>query len=348
VNALHDRDRRVERLLRQWLKTPRRTAPAACLDAETIAAWVDGGLSGDALAMARSHAGDCARCQALLGALARTESSVAQPAPAPRRWLWWALPLTAGATAVALWVAVPADRGAPATPPPAAQEQAADVGTPAPASLDTPPPAAARPREKEERVTDAQKAPPDRDLARTDGSRKDARLETDRLAAAQEAAGRITPVSRDRAAAQSREAPAAPPETALEAGNRANARSAAPLAATTSTAAIVVVSPDPSVRWRLLGPLVEHSTNGGSTWAAVLSGAPAELTAGSAPSTTICWVVGRGGGVLRSTDGRSFSRVPFPEMIDLSAVRATDARTASVTAADGRVFSTTDGGATWH
>jgi photosystem II stability/assembly factor-like uncharacterized protein len=35
-------------------------------------------------------------------------------------------------------------------------------------------------------------------------------------------------------------------------------------------------------------------------------------------------------------------------MTDLSAVKATDARSASVSTVDGRTFSTTDGGATWR
>jgi len=39
--------------------------------------------------------------------------------------------------------------------------------------------------------------------------------------------------------------------------------------------------------------------------------------------------------------------VAFPEVTDLSAIQATDARNASVSTADGRTFSTTDGGATW-
>ena len=37
----------------------------------------------------------------------------------------------------------------------------------------------------------------------------------------------------------------------------------------------------------------------------------------------------------------------FPEKVDLVAVQATDAKTATVTTSDGRRFSTTDGGATW-
>jgi hypothetical protein len=43
----------------------------------------------------------------------------------------------------------------------------------------------------------------------------------------------------------------------------------------------------------------------------------------------------------------SWRRVGFPEPIDLTAVRATDARTATVTTVDGRSFATTDGGGTW-
>jgi photosystem II stability/assembly factor-like uncharacterized protein len=61
----------------------------------------------------------------------------------------------------------------------------------------------------------------------------------------------------------------------------------------------------------------------------------------------VCWLVGRAGLVLLTTDGVRFERVKFPETSDLSAIRATNARQASITTADGRVFVTADGGATW-
>jgi photosystem II stability/assembly factor-like uncharacterized protein len=51
--------------------------------------------------------------------------------------------------------------------------------------------------------------------------------------------------------------------------------------------------------------------------------------------------------ILLSLDGGPFSRVPFPEMTDLSAIKATDGRSASVITIDGRTFSTADAGATW-
>ena len=71
------------------------------------------------------------------------------------------------------------------------------------------------------------------------------------------------------------------------------------------------------------------------------------LTAGASPAPSVCWLVGPGGTVIVSTDGRSWRRLPFPEPAPLASVRATDDKIAQVTAADGRTFSTTDGGLTW-
>ena len=123
-------------------------------------------------------------------------------------------------------------------------------------------------------------------------------------------------------------------------------RAAAPAAGATPP---VIVSPDPSVRWRIAGSVVERSTDGGSTWETASIGVTADLTAGAAPSASVCWLVGRAGVVLLTTDGRTWRQVAFPEMTDLSGVHATDAsgREASVSTADGRTFSTTDGGVTW-
>jgi photosystem II stability/assembly factor-like uncharacterized protein len=96
------------------------------------------------------------------------------------------------------------------------------------------------------------------------------------------------------------------------------------------------------------GTTVERSTDGGVTWQSQSTGAPVRLTAGVAPSSTTCWLVGAGGVVLVSQDGQRWQRVAFPEAIDLTAIRAINGSNATVTAADGRVFSTTDGGKTWQ
>jgi photosystem II stability/assembly factor-like uncharacterized protein len=109
-----------------------------------------------------------------------------------------------------------------------------------------------------------------------------------------------------------------------------------------------IASPDPSFRWRLgAAGVVEHSADGGSTWEVLPTGVVADLTAGMSPSPSVCWLVGRAGTVLLSIDGRRWQRVTFPEATDLVAVQARDARTATVTTADGRTFRTADGGASW-
>jgi photosystem II stability/assembly factor-like uncharacterized protein len=101
------------------------------------------------------------------------------------------------------------------------------------------------------------------------------------------------------------------------------------------------------VQWRVNGALVERTTDGGSTWAAGGSVPVGAITSGSAPSATVCWLVGREGTVLRTTDGINWQRVNFPEQVDLVAVGAVSAQTATVTAADGRVFATANGGQSW-
>ncbi len=51
--------------------------------------------------------------------------------------------------------------------------------------------------------------------------------------------------------------------------------------------------------------------------------------------------------MLLTVDGEHWERRPFPSSIDLAGVRATDARSATVTTRDGRRFQTTDAGLTW-
>jgi photosynthesis system II assembly factor YCF48-like protein len=111
----------------------------------------------------------------------------------------------------------------------------------------------------------------------------------------------------------------------------------------------LITSPDPSVQWRL-GPAgsIEHSEDGGKTWAGQFADVNVKLLAGSAPTTKICWIVGSMGTVLRTTDGERWEKVTAPATVDLVGVQARDAKSAEVTAADGRKFSTEDGGKTWR
>ncbi len=100
--------------------------------------------------------------------------------------------------------------------------------------------------------------------------------------------------------------------------------------------------------WRFdPGARILGSTDEGRTWQLQHPG-PGELTAGSAASAAICWAVGAEGLVLRTTDGRTWETVPFPERLDLVAISATSARHATVHDRNGRRFTTDDGGATWR
>ncbi len=158
------------------------------------------------------------------------------------------------------------------------------------------------------------------------------------------------------------QAPPPPRQQALEErvvvadspGSRVAARrdAAAPAesASFRSGAAVLEIrTPDPAVRWRVVdGRLVQRSLDAGATWVDQdRADEGVSLTAGVAPSTTACWLVGRAGAIVRTIDGRAWQRVRFPEPLDFTAVVAGDARTATVTAADGRQFATTDGGTTW-
>jgi len=324
-----DRDRGVEQLLRRSLRDGAATSrPELCLDAETLAAWVERDLTAAESAVAEAHVSQCSRCQATVAALVRATPAIETHAPWWRRgWVVGSLvPLTAGAIAIAVWIAAPDEaRRAPADRQEA--QRPLPAATPAPTPSATvqpqPPPALA-----------------DRAAARASEARSEAPR---RLREAKEEADKSA--RRDQATA----APAAPPPAATDAlrAQVSTAREARTLSKQ-AFAAREIASPDPSVRWRL-GPSgsIEHSTNGGATWEALSSGASEDLTGGSAPSPTIVWVVGRNGTVLLSTDGRRWQRVAFPDRADLVAVRADDALNATVTTADGRTFRTSDSGRTW-
>ena len=75
----------------------------------------------------------------------------------------------------------------------------------------------------------------------------------------------------------------------------------------------MIGTPPASVMWRIQPRgMIERSSDGGATWQAQLTDEDVELSAGSAPTTTVCWVVGRRGVVLLTTDGQTWTRVTPP------------------------------------
>src|SRR5579871_167244 len=109
-----------------------------------------------------------------------------------------------------------------------------------------------------------------------------------------------------------------------------------------------ITSPDGSVRWEFgTGGLIERFVSTGMTSVRV-PGVTADLTAGSAPSATVCWIVGRGGTILRTVDGTQWEKVNSPTSLDFTAVVAQGADAAIVTAQDSSRWATSDGGSTWR
>jgi hypothetical protein len=330
-----------------WLGTMlrRQTATVSedCLDAETLAAWADGGLDAKAAASVELHASSCSRCMAVLATLERT----APIAPVTETWTLarvfrWVAPLAAAATAVAIWVAVP-------EPPIAPVEStiSQDLGSsqqvpvPVPGSGSNTEPGTAntelgtRNPEPGTRNAEPQASPEFRDDLRRERASGQAAgavaapaAPADRYAPEREmGAPAAGPVAADeQLAAPTATAPppaaaapkaAAPPPPAAPAPRAfaadASTESATAVAAQRSLSSATVLtfeSPAPAnplIRWRILSnTLLERSSDGGKTWT---------RTNGPAPN--------------------------------LASVRAVDANRAVVTTSEKAEFYTTNGGQSW-
>ncbi len=112
---------------------------------------------------------------------------------------------------------------------------------------------------------------------------------------------------------------------------------------------VIIIPPTGSVRWRVgAGGAIARSRNEGRTWDAQTSNVQADLLAGFAPSETVCWVAGREGTILRTTDGEHWEKITSPAPADWIGVQAKDALHASVFAAGHKRYDTEDGGRTWR
>jgi hypothetical protein len=339
------------------------------VDAELAAAWLERRLDTAAALSVETHLAGCADCQALFATLARIASDETA-APAALAW-WrrvrtgWLVPATvAAAAALVIWVAVPQQRAAnPTSLPSQPREQAAVPQAPAPPAAA---PAQAREADTaaDRRSAPARAEPQAKAVAPSATSTLERR---DRLADASAAppaeslketvvvTGQTPPVdaqaSRRGAVAGAAAAPAAPAAEQQEAAapsrdqvRRENATFAAGLRGLDLT----IVAADGAARWRRTGTRVEFAPRADAGFTAVSLPVSAEaIVAGSSPGGTVCWFVGGDGLVLMTTDGVRFTPVPPPATTALVGVTAADARTATVTLADGRRFRTTDRGASW-
>ena len=338
------------------------TTDRHCLDAETVAAWMDGGLDSASVAAAEAHASTCDRCQALLATVARTlpvEESLARGGSTRRApFSWWLAPIAAAAAAVTIWMVVPqTPLETPPTASVAREETKAQAQNAEPVPAEPP---GAPPAVQEQAPADSRRNVPAREsnkladaevqnrdaLARNRADQQSKREGTAGFAgevrqAAPAAAADTSMAERVREAPAATAAPAAPPPAARAALGASQLRK--------QVTAPVIVSPDPNSRWRVVAPgTVERSEDGGRVWIPVRIRAGEDVLAGASPNRLTCWLVGRNGLVLLATDGTNFTRLPFPAAIDLVAVTSPEPRAALVTAADGRTFRSNDAGRTWQ
>lgn len=374
-----------DRELRRALAAEGGAAAGPHVDAELAAAWMDRQLDPVAARSIEAHLAGCQECQILMATLARLAPAEAPAAEGLAWWrrlrAGWLVPVTvAAAAALVIWVAVPQQRAAST---PAAQLQArADrsveppppaVQTPVPAPApETAPAAVAEPQAKLSRRA-AQQAPQnanelekkeaDRDAALPSFDRRERFADAAATSPAPPAAAPVPappPPASAAPAAPTAQAKAlqesitvtgaspAPADAQQDAANETQ-RSLAAVAGAAGgrlQSALAIAAPD-GARWRRTGPAFEFAPRGGGFTAATMPVAADAINAGAAPGGTVCWLAGNGGVVLVSTDGVRFARVAAPVAANLIAIAAADARSAIVTAADGRRFRTTDQGASW-
>jgi hypothetical protein len=150
-------------------------------------------------------------------------------------------------------------------------------------------------------------------------------------------------------------APAATPAPSGVAGGVTAETGSTRISAATQMVMVVsdphlIYSPGAASQWRT-GPsgLIEFSSNGGSSWSRQRSGVLVELQTGSAPSDKVCWIVGRIGAIVLTTDGgATWKLISSPLKEDLGGVQASDALHARIwNSRNTKSFETSDGGVTW-
>lgn len=333
-----NRERVLEQALKHELRGDAVLTPD-CIDAETMAAWQDNALDAAQMSAVEAHLSTCPRCQAMLGAFARGSVTIEAEAPADRGfqlWKWWLAPIAAGAAAVMIWMVVPEQQEiatSPAQPPAAVAVDALRERPAAPAADQAAPSSEARAAKRDANAAN-----------RVEGEAK-LKAETARDDRQQQLKDNAAP--KEQAFSQPATPAAAPPAAARE------ERAAAPAIAQLQKSARIsigleLMSPDPSRRWRVAASGIERSEDSGTTWRLVRQSAGESITSGTAPTPTICWMVGQEGVVLVTTDATTFTRVDLPERVDVTTIMASDALVAIVTTADRRRFRTDDGGRTWR
>lgn len=382
------REETLHRLLAHSLRLGLAAGGADCPPPDIVAAYFDRSLDPSEASHWESHFSNCSRCQQVLAALATSavepvtagepervavaagatvplpQPAAARPAtriapsepPREARTLRrypsrnWLVPAVAAAAVLAVWLAV-----RPARKP------ATQVARETQATAPMPPVPLEAPKESAKNLPATPPAPADKMATKAATPSGSAGSQPVR-----EPFARAAPAS----PSQGTKALPADTVTGREAGksrsfgtaggvSAAPTRSAEPSAKSAATLgilggaqrgpAVTIATPARAVLWRVgPGGSIEKSRDSGQTWQAQVSSVEADLLAGSAPSEMVCWVAGRAGTILRTTDGEHWEKISSPATVDWIAAKAQDALRASISTASGETYVTEDGGRTWQ
>jgi hypothetical protein len=329
------------------------TAPAACIDAETLAAWADGGLPEAEAATVEMHLAGCDRCTAMLATFARTIPAAPATESLWKRWhLRWLVPVATAATVASLYVLIPRQQPAEvatfSSAPPTRETQADPAAQEPPSPLT----AARSVQAPEVREQDAVRKREDSRLQRQQVAVQD-RADANANAAQQppslnESVTLAQPTPREFERAENKladrqserlattvtgETPAASPAAAAApaapASPPAQAAARAPTATPPPPAATSAFSSDTGARARTLGSTASVTT-------------VFEVVSSSNPMTR--WRVTGAGQVERSTNGGGqWERATLPESATLTGGSSPSPSVCWLAGRSGAIYVTTDG-----
>ncbi len=361
------RDLQFDSLLKHGLDARRESGAGECPNESTLAAYCERSLSRAEAGRCEEHLSNCARCRATVGAIVRAGAGPVGTHRGSRRWELYA---AIAAAVVGISVAaglirrseIPVRVLQSASPKSAAlrprapeagpqiafneasKRQAPEIAQPGVAQA----PPAPNPRQ----IAAAQKK--FEKLGLTGRGEAEGRAKTAGVPAAPQGpayfgAGNAA-LPAPAAPPPQAQTPQAPPAVPMADAGARTAASGTWLGGLAGARAsmVSVRTADNVERWRLgADGTIEHREPDGA-WQRQNSGVSYALRSGDAPSPVLCWVVGSGGTILRTTDGQHWHQIKSPTSADLIAVHAVDASAATVTAADGKRYSTADGGHTWN
>ena len=373
----------LDAILRRASATSPGPATPACADPEVIAAYYDRSLPEPERDLLESHFADCARCQMQLAAIARADERAGEARPALgiawlQRWRV-AIPAFAAVAAAVVVIAVMRSRNdesrrdfqiamakreaqitdlaerapAPASPPASEVASAPEAATNGLATNEGKPVAPGA-HVRHEKLRQGYAAETMGGLA---GDQKTKSLTANTYTLDAGGGGRAIGIGGARETLVMISPPERPPISAQMASapsSVANGRAASATGAFAAPAAAPMGAiGSNSLRQRAptwmagkRGTILIRDADGSTR--SQHSGVETDLTAGAAPSDTVCWIVGRSGTIVRTIDGENWTKIASPTDADLTAVSADSAEHAIVTTAAGQNFATTDGGTSWY